>query len=117
MSIRIKCGKTYGLMNDDISIHELMEYIASNCVKPGTEYFHLTFAGECVAEYKKGIIFTDAKRQRVRDIPNYFRQDFYVCFKSRYPKKQEKAKADKKAQEKKSEENSEGGTYTTETNE
>lgn len=90
MSIRIKCGKTYGLMDDNMSIHGLMDYIVTNCVRPGTEYFYLSFNHECIAEYRKGIVYTLSSKQNVHDIPGYWKGDFYVCFKSRFPKKNEK---------------------------
>ena len=95
MSIRIKCGKTFGLMNDDMSINELMDYIVENCVRPGTEYFYLSFNHECIAEYRKGVVYTLSNKQNVHDIPGYWKGDFYVCFKSRFPKKDKSVEKEK----------------------
>lgn len=80
-------------MNDDISMEELMEFILKTCVREGTEYFYLSHNHQCVAEFRKGVIFTDTSMQRVHDVPNFRRYDFYVCFKSRYPKKEKEVKA------------------------
>lgn len=96
MSIRVKCGEVYGIMNDDISVRELVDYIHKNCVKPETEYFHVLHNGECIAEFKKGTIYVLSDKQRVHDIPGFFRQDFYVKFASRFPKNAKKKKKWKK---------------------
>lgn len=86
MSLTIKCGETYGLIEDDMSIRELVMHIANKCVKPGTEYFQVLHCGKCVAEYKKGVVYEQPDITRVHDIKGFHRAPFFVKFASRYAK-------------------------------
>lgn len=87
MSLTIKCGETYGLIEDDLSIRELVMYISNKCVRPGTEYFQVLHGGKCIAEFKKGVVYECAEIGRVHDIKGFHRSPFFVKFASRYSKK------------------------------
>ena len=84
MSLTIKCGETYGLIDDDISIRDLVKHISEKCVKPNTEYFQVLHHGVCIAEYKKGVIYERPDITRVHDLHGYHKSPFFVKFSSRY---------------------------------
>lgn len=109
MSLTIKCGETYGLIDDDISIRDLVKHIAEKCVKPGTEYFQVLHRGVCIAEYKKGVVYEKPDITRVHDLDGFHRAPFFVKFASRYgngkskknkPEKEETAEVKDETEEK-----------------
>ena len=94
MSLTIKCGETFGLIEDDLTIRELVMHIATKCVKPGTEYFQVLHCGKCVAEYKKGVVYEQPNITHVHDIKGFHRAPFFIKFACRFADKDKKKKKD-----------------------